>query len=82
MQTGTRTTLADFTPVGPGYANGVRVAVRDLDGDGRADVLAGSGTGAGNRVTAYEWDLLSAGLPPLSLDLAVYPGYTGGLQLG
>ena len=83
VQTGAQTTLADFSPAGSGYGNGVRVAVRDLDGDGRTDLLAGSGSKSGNRVTAYNGPNLSPiGLPPVSLDFTVFVGYSGGLYIG
>jgi hypothetical protein len=32
---------------------GVRVAVKNRDGDARADLVVGSGDGGGSRVTAY-----------------------------
>jgi len=83
VQTGARTTLADFTPTGAGFANGVRVALRDLDGDGRADLLAGSGSGSGSWVTAYlDRNLTPTGSPPVSLDFTAYAGFTGGDFVG
>jgi hypothetical protein len=82
VQTGARTALADFAPVGSGYANGVRVGVSDLDGDGRADLLTGSGPESGNRMTAYLAKDLTPTGAPLALDLTVYAGYTGGLYVG
>ncbi len=83
VKSGTRTTLVDFTPAGSGYANGIRAAADDLDGDGRADLLLASGEGSGNRVTAYNGrDLTPAGVPALAMDFTVYSGYTGGLYIG
>jgi hypothetical protein len=83
LQAGVRTTLVDFTPTGPGYADGVRVGTRDLDGDGRADLLLGSGEQSGSRVTGYLGkDLTPTGVPPLALDLTAYAGYTGGVYVG
>ena len=82
VRSGVRTTLVDFAPAGSGYENGVRVAVRDLDGDGRDDLLLGSGSGSGGRVTGYLGkDLTTTGLP-MALDFTVYAGYTGGLYVG
>lgn len=34
-------------PFGPGFAGGVSLAVGDLDGDGRADIVAGQASGGG-----------------------------------
>ncbi|HVK17820.1 MAG TPA: VCBS repeat-containing protein, partial [Fimbriiglobus sp.] len=81
-RSGTRTTLVDFTPAGSGYENGVRVGLHDLDGDGQADLLLGSGSGSGGRVTGYLGKDLSTTGPSIALDLTVYAGYTGGLYVG
>ncbi|HET6576290.1 MAG TPA: VCBS repeat-containing protein, partial [Fimbriiglobus sp.] len=44
---------------------GVRVAARDLNADGRSDILAGDGPGAGARVRAFDSATLTAdGRPP------------------
>jgi hypothetical protein len=79
---GARTTLVDFTPAGAGYGNGVRVGTRDLDGDGRADLLLGSGEDSGNRVLGYLGKDLTPSGGSVALDLTVYAGYTGGLYIG
>jgi hypothetical protein len=79
---GSRTTLVDFTPAGSGYGNGVRVGARDLDGDGHTDLLLGSGEGSGNRVLGYLGTDLTPTGGPVALDLTVYAGYTGGLNVG
>jgi hypothetical protein len=51
---------------------GIRVAVKDLDDDGRADVVVGSGTGAGGRVTAYFGkDIGPVGTPVPAFELDV-----------
>ncbi|MBX9626603.1 MAG: serine hydrolase, partial [Gemmataceae bacterium] len=42
--------LADFFAFAPTFAGGVTVAAADLDGDGRAEVVAGAGPGGGPAV--------------------------------
>src|SRR5262249_58738970 len=42
--------LANFFAGDPGTRGGVRVAAKDLDGDSRADLVVGNGTGARARV--------------------------------
>jgi hypothetical protein len=63
---------------------GVRVTVKDLDGDDRADVVTGSGTGAGSRVTGYTGQSLAdPNTPPTPvLDFDAFPGFTGGIFVG
>jgi hypothetical protein len=60
--------------------DGVRVAAKDLDGDGKADVVAGlAGRVRGYRGTA----LPTAGVPQPLLDVpAVEEGFTGGVFVG
>lgn len=43
----TRTAIADFVAFDPSFTGGVRVAAGDVDGDGHADLVLGSGAGAG-----------------------------------
>lgn len=63
------TTLASGTPIKlfndffafeETLRNGVFVAVGDLDGDGRAEIVAGGGPGGGPRVTAFNGSTLIA----------------------
>ena len=61
---------------------GVRLAVKDLDGDARADLVAGSGTGAGSRLTAYAGSALAGGDPPARLGLDAFAGFAGGVFVG
>src|SRR5207248_2105633 len=42
---------ADFFAGDTSNRGGVRLAVKDLDGDAKADLLTGAGTGAGSKVT-------------------------------
>jgi hypothetical protein len=61
---------------------GVRLAVQDLDGDDRADLVTGAGAGAGSRVTAYLGRDLGLGTPPPARDFDAFAGFTGGVFVG
>jgi uncharacterized delta-60 repeat protein len=62
---------------------GIRVAVKDLDGDNRADLLAGAGSGAGSRVTAYHGKAIApAGAPPAAFDFDAFGDFPGGVFVG
>jgi hypothetical protein len=62
---------------------GVRVAVKDLDGDARADLVVGAGAGAGSRVTGYLGATVGpAGKPAAVFDFDAFPGFTGGVFVG
>ncbi len=63
------TTIAD-----PSFGGGVRVAAGDVDGDGYADVIVGSGPGAGARVR-----VLSGATRAELRTFAPYGGFAGGV---
>ena len=73
---------ADFFAGDETNRGGVRVAAADLDGDTRADVLAGAGTGAGSRVTAYAGAGLGRGTPTSLFEFDAFPGFAGGVFVG
>lgn len=75
------TVLANFFAGNPGNRGGVRVAVKNLDGDDRADLVVGDGAGAGSRVTGYFGKTLS-GQPGVAFTFDAYPGFTGGVFVG
>jgi hypothetical protein len=60
----------DFFAFEQTLRNGVFIAAGDIDGDGKAEVIAGGGPGGGPRVTAFSGaDLISSGggaLTPLA----------------
>src|SRR5207253_2116711 len=45
--------LANFFAGNTDNRGGIRVAVKNLDGDNKADLVVGDGTGAGSHVTSY-----------------------------
>ena len=61
---------------------GVRVSVKNLDGDSLADVVVGSGSGAGSRVTAYAGKSISASTPPELYAFDAIDGFSGGVFVG
>ncbi len=52
--------FGDFFAFEQSLRNGIFVAIGDLDGDGRGEVIAGGGPGGGPRVTAFSGRLLLA----------------------
>jgi hypothetical protein len=58
---------------------GIRVTIKDLDGDAKADVILGSGRSADSRVTAYLGQSITplGGTPPAALDVDAFADATG-----
>ncbi|HEY2785866.1 MAG TPA: FG-GAP-like repeat-containing protein [Fimbriiglobus sp.] len=80
---GTQTQVANFFAGDVNSRGGIRVAVKDLDGDAKADLLVGAGTGAGSQVTAYLGKNISAnGTPPEDFAFDAFTGFTGGVFVG
>ena len=65
---------------------GVRVAVKNLDGDFKADLMVGSGTAGGSRVTTYTGAAIAAARPDTTpaagLDFDAFSGFGGGVFVG
>jgi hypothetical protein len=76
------TAVANFFAGDPDNRGGVRVAVKNLDGDGLADVVVGDGSGAGSRVTAYAGKDLAAGVSGEAFDTDAFAGFGGGVFVG
>ena len=74
--------LANFFAGNAANRGGVRVAVKDLDGDLYADLVVGDGTGAGSHVTAYSGGNLTADVASPTLEFDAFPGSTGGVFVG
>lgn len=69
--------LASFFAFGPSFQGGVFVAAGDVTGDGRADVVAGAGPGAGPHVKVFN----AAGGSELASFFAFDAGFTGGVRV-
>lgn len=67
--------FSDLFPYTPSFTGGVRVAVGDVNGDGQADVITGTGPGAAAHVKAFD------GVSGLELRsfLAYTPTFNGGV---
>jgi hypothetical protein len=74
--------IANFFAGDQGNRGGVRVAVKDLDGDAKADVVVGDGEGAGSRVTAYLGSVLTSGSVTADFAFDAFPGSTSGVYVG
>jgi hypothetical protein len=70
--------LQSFTAFAPAFQGGVRVASADLDGDGRADVLVGAGSGMASQVLGYDGETLRSVRTLTVFD----PGFLGGVYVG
>ncbi|MFO0805477.1 MAG: hypothetical protein U0791_20425 [Gemmataceae bacterium] len=74
--------VADFFAGDPNSRGGVRLGVKNLDGDARADLITGAGTGAGSRVTAYAGTSLLGGEPVEWFEWEAFAGFGGGVFVG
>jgi hypothetical protein len=75
--------LANFFGGNQENRGGIRVAVRNLDGDNRADLVVGDGTGAGSHVTGYLGkNVQPNGTPPEVFGFDAFPGFSGGVYVG
>jgi hypothetical protein len=70
---------ANFFGGDPENRDGIRVAVNDLDGDVRADLVVGTGS----QVAAYAGKNIGpADTPSAALDFTAFPGFAGGVFVG
>lgn len=63
-------------PFGSGFLGGVHVAAGDVNGDGRTDVITGSGPGSGATVRVYDGRTLA----PLR-SFTAFDGFSGGVRV-
>lgn len=76
--------LASFLAYDAGFRGGVRVAVGDVNDDGRDDVVVGPGPGGGPQVRVFDGAAVQAPVPAvveLSSFLAFDPAFTGGVYV-
>jgi hypothetical protein len=83
-------TLAMFFAYDSSFGGGVRVASRDVDNDGHADVIAGAGIGGGPHFRVFEgplimqhhdingWEVTTSRVDQFTFD----PAFTGGIYVG
>lgn len=76
--------FVDFFSFGSTGGGGVRVAAEDLDGDGKADVVAGNGPGGASSIRVYSsGNLLANGAnPAITKQLDLFGAFTGGVFVG
>ena len=81
---GTQSPIANFFAGNPDNRSGIRLAVKDLDGDTKADLVVGAGAGAGNHVTAYLGKTIMAttNTPAATFEFDPYQDFTGGVFVG
>lgn len=74
---GTGTPIHSFFAYAPAYLGGVRVAVGDLDGDGRGEIITAAGPGASPHIVYFD------GLTAATLQsfYAFDPAYLGGVSI-
>lgn len=71
--------LHDFFAYEPSFRGGVNVAVADVNGDGKHDIVAGAGVGGGPRIRVFNG---AVGPTAVLADFFAYdPGYRGGVNV-
>jgi serralysin len=70
--------IKSFFAYDPNFRGGVRVAAGNIDGDGKADVITGAGTGGGPHLKVLDVTSLTV----LDSFLAFDPAFLGGVFVG
>jgi hypothetical protein len=70
--------VTSFFAYAGGFAGGVFVAVADVDGDGRADIITGTGPGGGPHVRVFDGTTGAPLAGPIASFFPYDPGFTGG----
>ena len=74
--------FANFFAGDSNSRGGVRVAVKSLDNDLKADLITGVGDNAGSLATTYLGSKLALGKIDPFFDLDAFPGFTNGVYVG
>ena len=82
LTTGVERELANFFLGDPNGRGGVRVAAKDLDGDGRADLIGGSGAGIGGAISGVTAKYLDRVNELPYLEIAPFIDYYDGIFVG
>jgi hypothetical protein len=69
--------LTSFYALAPSFRGGINIAAGDVNGDGRADIIAGAGPGGGPQVTVFD----GRSLQLLQSFYAMNPTFTGGVSV-
>jgi hypothetical protein len=77
FQSGTQAVLRSFFAYDAAFTGGVRVAAGDVNGDGVADIVTGSGDGIASQVKVFS----GTDLTVLRSFLPEAPGFTGGVYV-
>jgi hypothetical protein len=81
--TGAVVPIANFYSGDASTRGGLRVAVRDLDGDGRADIITGAGVGDGSRVRLFAGKTIGTVAAPTPIGEGdAFPGLIFGVYVG
>ena len=82
LSQGTQTVVADFFSGNPNSRGGVRIAIRDVNGDGAIDLVTGDGPGSGSTVRVFAGSEIYAHPTPRSLvETETILGYLGGVYV-
>lgn len=83
VETNPSVQLGNFFAGDVSKRGGIRVTVKDLNGDARGDIVTGAGSEAGSRVIAYSGAAIPAqGTPPELDAFDAFTGFTGGVFVG
>jgi len=74
--------VASYFAGDPNNRGGIRVAVKNLDGDRFADVVAGAGQSGGSGIASYLGKNLTTGNTAEDFGFSALPGFSGGVFVG